>query len=368
MADPGYYYNQDFTMSTPKSWVKKWCWRDGGSQIHNYTFSTNIGIAAVNPRWPLQPNDAAGQLVFMSAAEIVTMISNDDNYNDYAGVVVNPQFAGHNEQVMEKNAVVMLPVGSEAVQFNDFVMPDCDTAFATAHLDVIPQRQLKQWVHHAHTAVTANVNLIVGYPVGSSQIIINTIAPVFALRPGMTINITKAADGLAYFYLIKDIAYIAGTAGAGAVITLAWPIVTTVLTNADAITTQHVAGDVIFFQHDSEFYENLHSIATCIQGDESAANADSLPVVAYVQAGIAVTTCAIVPSGAGTLHTHPGGARGGVGIQFGDALDTGDVVTLTAWFYDKLIRPKTVGKAVQSQATTRTSAILASETKVELKC
>jgi hypothetical protein len=290
------------------------------------------------------------------------LITGDTNYRDYTGVTTNPQFEDKREQVMEKNAKVMLPVGHEAVQARDYVMPDIDSLFSTHALDVIPQVETYQWVFQAHTAITAAVNLLAGYAVGSMQILIDTISVAYALRPGHTISITTG--GTAYYYLIKDVDYTVGAAaGADCLLTLAWPIATVALVNNDVITTAHAADAPIYFPFDSPFYEMLKEIELCVQFDVSVPDADVLPVVAYAAGGIAVDTVAMIPSGG---LTHPGSARGNIGLMLGTALVAGDSITLTAKFYDKVVRSFTVGRA-EMDANVRTSGTVWDETLVALK-
>jgi hypothetical protein len=117
------------------------------------------------------------------------------------------------------------------------------------------------------------------------------------------------------------------------------------------------------YQNDCE----LFSIEMAVQNDATVPDADILPVVVFNAAGIAANTVAIVPSGAGGVFTHPGGARGGVGLQLGTVLDTGDILFLTAYFYDKIIRQRTIGFAQQSGGV-RTAATVATTVAVELKC
>jgi len=359
--------NQDNTMKTQPDWIRRFPRKESST---SYIAATALGLDANPPRWPLRPRDVDGLFVYMSAADTVSLLTSA-LYDQYHGITMNPKLIGQRCELVKKDAEVMLQVGEEAVQFGDFVMPDPFPAFAAtdSQHDVVPQTQLKQWTFFAHTAQTAAVNLIAGYPVGTTQFLVDTIAvAAFGLRPGQTISITKAADGLVYYYLISAINYNVGAMlGADALITLAWPIINTALTNNDVVTTAHLADAPIFFEHDSEFYENLQRIGKCVQLDQVAVDADLLPVVAYVQAGIAATTVAVVPSGAGGVHTHPGGARGGVGLQLGDALLTGDAIHLNAWFYDKIIRVKTVGQARDS-GIARTSATVAARVTVEVKC
>lgn len=347
--------------ATMEAWVKRKPWMDGGSQIHNYQFAVDIGIDTTLRRFPLNPIDRSRFIVYWSGENIVRPMV-PAHVDDYKGITVNPGFAGRNEQVMEKNAVAMLPVGHEAVVNGDFVMPEVESAFATGDLDVIPQVYKKQWIFQAHTAITAAVNLLAGYAAGTTQILIDTISVAFALRPGETISITTG--GVAAYYLISAIDYNVGAgAGADALITLAWPLTAAIINN-DVITTAHVASQPIYFPWDTEWYQNIKDIETCVQFDASVPDADMLPVVAFAAAGIAANTVAIVPSGG---FTHPGGARGGVGLQLGTVLDSGDQITLTAYFYDKIIRQRTVGFA-QKTGIARTSATVAELIPVELKC
>ena len=364
MSDPAYRYNQDFTQTTPKTWIRKWGSfkdLDGGSEIHTVQFGADIGIAAVNPRWPSHPNDDAGYLVYVSAEKTVSKITGDGNYKEYLGITLNPQFSTGTERVAEKNMKVMIPVGSEAVEYNDFLMPDIDSVLSLQATDVIPQRAIKQWVFQAHTAITAAVDNVAGYAAGTTVIQIDTISVAFALRPGQTISITTG--GVAYYYLIKSINYALPTAaGTDAIITLAWGLQIAVVNN-DAITTAHVASAPIYIPYDSEMHGMLKEIVNTVQFDASAADADILPVVAFAAGGIAANTVAIVPSGG---FTHPGGARAGIGLQLGTVLDTGDRITLTAYFYDRIIRTFTVGKADES-GTARVSTTSYSEVRTSLK-
>ena len=344
--------------------VKRYPWRDGGSQLFSYIAGANFGIDPNNPRFPLNPNDFSRVIAQWSAAETVIPMTAAGT-DLYKGISMEPKFMNGNFAVVEKNAILRMPVGSRAVTHGDFVMPDKYSVFAAFDTDVIPQVFKKQWFHAAHTAITAAVNLLAGYAVGTTQILIDTISVAFAIRPGMTISITTGA--VVNYYLIADVDYnVAAFLGADALITLAWPLNLAVINN-DVISTVHIASMPIFFQWDSEWYENLFSIETCVVQDVSVPDADINPVVAFNAAGIAVDTVAIVPSGAGGVFTHPGGARGGVGLQVGSVLATGDVVFLTAYFYDKVIRQRTIGYAQQSGAV-RTSATVATTVAVELKC
>jgi hypothetical protein len=349
---------------TQLPFVKKYPWRDGGSQLFAYIAGVNLGIDPNNPRFPLNPNDFSRVIVRWTGPETVANMTSAAT-DLYKGITLEPKFAGQTLQVVEKNAILRMPVGSRAVVNGDFVMPDKYSAFAAFDTDVIPQVFKKQWFHAAHTAITAAVNLAAGYAAGTTQILIDTISVAFAIRPGMTISINTGA--VLSYYLIADVDYnVAAFLGADALITLAWPLAVAVVNN-DVISTVHIASLPIFFQWDSEWYENLFSIETCVVNDASVPDADILPVVAFNAAGIAATTVAIVPSGAGGVFTHPGGARGGVGLQLGDVLATGDVVHLTAYFYDKMIRQRTIGFAQQSGGV-RTAATVATTVAVELKC
>ena len=361
------------TIHSQSPWIKRYPWRDGGSQLFNYTFQNAIGIDPAPPRFPLNPNDTSRHIVrWIGPMTILTGWTSGtvdlitaDTVDQYKGITMNPGIANKAEQVVEKNAIVMMPVGSEAVVSGDFVQADQASAFGTVDLDVIPQRYMKQWVKAIGTTVTAAVNLVAGYPIGTTVIEIDTIAAAFSLQNGQTIMITTA--GVGSYYLIRNIAYIAGTAGAGAIVTLAWPITTALIDN-DVITNVHAANAPMYFEWDSEFYENLLSIDACVQTTGAGA-AVYAPIVPFAAGGIAVTQVAIVPSGAGGigLFTHPGGARGGIGIQLGTIMNAGDVLILKAHFYDKHIRQRTIGFA-ENDGAARTSATVADEVPVELKC
>jgi hypothetical protein len=350
---------------TQSSWVKRFPWRDGGSQLFNYQFLASIGIDPAPPRWPLQPNDLSRFVVYWAGPnQVLQMPATNPNVDLYKGITMNPQFINGFEEVVEKNAILMMPVGSEAVVHGDYVQPDRNSVFATQDLDVVPQRFKKQWIKAIGTTVTAAVNLLAGYAVGSTVIEIDTIAAAFSLMAGQTIMITTG--GVGSYYLIKSIAYIAGTAGAGAFITLAWGV-TTALINNDVITNVHAANAPMYFEWDTEFYENLLSIESRFHVTGAGA-AVYAPIAAFAAGGIGATNVAIVPSGAGgvALFTHPGGARGGIGLQLGTIVNAGDILILTAYFYDKHIRQRTIGYAEQSGAA-RTAATAATEIRVELK-
>jgi len=346
---------------TQVAFVKKYPWRDGGSQLFAYFASVNLGIDPNNVRFPLNPNDFSRVIVRWSAAESVSNMTAAAT-DWYKGITFEPKFAGQTLQVVEKNAILRMPVGSRAVVHGDFVMPDKYSIFNAFDTDVIPQVFKKQWFHATATTITSAVNLLAGYVAGSTVILVDTINIAFAMRPGQTIMITTG--GVGYYYLIADIDYnVGGMAGADALVTLAWGLQVAAVDN-DVITTVHAANAPIYFQWDSEWYENLFAIESAVQNDASVPDADMLPVVAFVAGGIAANSIAIVPSGA---FTHPGGARGGIGIQLGTILDTGDVLFLTAYFYDKLIRQRTIGYAQQSGGV-RTAATTATTVAVELKC
>jgi hypothetical protein len=283
----------------------------------------------------------------------------------YKGITMEPKFANQTFQVAEKNAILRMPVGSRAVVHGDFVMADQTSAFGTGDLDVVPQIYKKQWIKAIGTTVTAAVNLLAGYVVGSTVIAIDTIAAAFSLMAGQTIMITTG--GVGSYYLIQSIAYIAGTAGAGAIITLAWGVTTALIDN-DVITNVHAANAPMYFEWETEFYENLFAIESCLHVTGAGA-AVYAPIAAFAAGGIGATNVAIVPSGAGGigLFTHPGGARGGIGLQLGTIVNAGDILILTAYFYDKNIRQRTIGFAQQSGAV-RTSATVATTVAVELKC
>jgi hypothetical protein len=353
--------------TTQKNWVLRPAWESGGSQLHNYTFDSDIGIDPTPPRFPLNPNDRARYLVYDSGPDRVDLMT-AANYRLYKGVTLNPEKVGKPEQVMEKNAKALIPVGSEAVQNGDFTMTDINPQYGDVGTDQIPQRIPKQWRYRAATAITAAIDNVAGYAIGATVLQIDTISTGFALRPGRTISITTG--GTARYYLIESIDYTLPTAaGTDAIITLAWGLSVAVVNN-DVITTAHAASAPIFFNWHSEFSENLHSIENAQQLDVSVGppmTALELPVVDFNPAGIAAGTIAIVPSGAGGVYSHPGGARGGVGIQLGNALASADVVELEAWFYDKIIRQQTIGQAAGDGAA-RTSATEADEVKTELKC
>jgi len=351
---------------TQSSWVKRFPWRDGGSQLFNYQFLASIGIDPAPPRWPLQPNDLSRFIVYWAGPnQVLQMPATNPNVDLYKGITMNPQFINGFEEVVEKNAIVLMPVGSEAVVNGDYVQPDQNSVFATQDLDVVPQRYKKQWIKAIGTTVTAAVNLVAGYAVGSTVIDIDTINIAFALMAGQTIMITTG--GVGSYYLIKSIVYPVAGAGATATITLAWGV-TTALINNDVITNVHAASAPIYFEWDTEFYEKLLSIESCVVNDATVPDADYCPIVAFAAGGIVAGACAIVPSGAGAvgIFTHPGGARGGIGIQLGTIMDTGDILVLTAYFYDKHIRQRTIGYAEQSGAA-RTAATAATEIRVELK-
>ena len=345
---------------TQEHWIKRYPWREGGAQLHTYIFGESIGLDPNPPRFPLNPNDVSRLLTRWSAADTVRVMTSAF-IDHYKGITMEPKLVGSRAQVVEKNAKVILPLGSENVTNEDFVMCDDNPQFGELGTDVIPQYYTKQWTFAAHTAITAAVDLLAGYVAGTTVIQIDTISVAFALNIGQTISITTG--GVAAYYLIKDINYALPTAaGTDAIITLAWGLAAAIVNN-DVISTVHIASQPIYFQFGTEFYENLKEIELCVQHDVSIPDADVLPIVAYAAAGIAANTVAIVPSGG---FTHPGGARGGIGLQLGTVLDTGDIVVLTARFYDKIIRQRTVGFAATS-GTARTSATATSQIKVELK-
>jgi hypothetical protein len=378
-GDPGFRANQNFAQSTQKSWIRRYGGSgpnagDGGSSIHNYTFGQDIGIDTTLRRWPLNPIDKARFLVFRNTTTgEVWKITGDANYREYAGISRNPQFDGKAEQVWEKDGKAMLPVGHEDVEIRDFLMPDIDSAFGTEDQDVIPQVATKQFTFPAATAITAAVDNVAGYAIGTTVLQIDTISVGFALTKGATISITTG--GQARYYLIKSIDYTQPTAaGTDALVTLAWGLSFAVVNN-DVITTAHAADAPIYFPWDSEFFGMLKEIERAVQqdadgGGAGVTDADVLPIVAFAAGGIANTTIAIVPAGNSTdPFTHTGTARGGIGIQLGDALATGDVLFLTAKFYDRIIRTFTIGKAGSAGAArTGTDEGEFSEIKVELKC
>jgi hypothetical protein len=360
MAVDPYRMDYDPLNTTQPSWIRKdpRLASDMGSTIHRYQYIGNIGIDPTARRWPLRPLDLSGMTVYMTADRGISVMTHD-NYMKYSGITLNPQFDQGWEQILEKNAEVIMPVGHEIVVRNHMVQCDDLPAFTNDATDVVRQHIAKPYMIAIKTAVTAAVNLVAGYAAGISLIAVDTIAGAFGLQVGDTISITTG--GILAYYLIRRIGYIAGTAGAGANIELAWPL-SVACVNNDVISTQQLANAPIFFPADSEYFEAGKEILNCIWRDQSG------PTYTFEL----INPAGVVPPAAGVslvqANFGAANAEGFLGIYHFAQLDAGDILHLLIEFFDDVIRPQTVGKASTSQATIRTSATVAATSVIELKC
>jgi hypothetical protein len=104
--------------------------------IPGFKAEENLGHG-VNKRWPDRPLDSSGFPLFLNSATGKLKAMTLTDYDKYFGMLMIPADAGQAVQVLKKDAVIIMPVGSKPVAALDLVM--AETSGSGTVFDVIPQ-------------------------------------------------------------------------------------------------------------------------------------------------------------------------------------------------------------------------------------